>query len=147
MADGASRLAEEDRLAAQLGLRRLLLVEPAEVVELRNWREVEQLLELGHRMDLAAAFEVIGALPHRGVRFAVEVRRPLLELGEVLDRFERALRAEQALDVDATQRRHVDAVPERLRPNIADDVCRRVGVAETIRVYVRSEKGFEPVGY
>jgi hypothetical protein len=40
--------------------------------------------------------------------------RALLEFGEVLDRLQGALRAEEALDVHAAQRRRVDTVPELL---------------------------------
>ena len=57
-------------------------------------------------------------------RVAVEVRRALLELREVLDALQRALRAEEALDVDAAQRRRVDAVAELLRADVADQVRR-----------------------
>jgi len=34
---------------------------------------------------------------------AVEIGAALLELGEILDRLERPLRAEQALDIDSAQ--------------------------------------------
>ena len=54
-------------------------------VELRRRREVEQLLELGHEVDLAAALEDVDALLGGDDRVAVEVGGPLLELGEVLD--------------------------------------------------------------
>ena len=60
----------------------------------------------------------------RDHRVAVEVGGALLELGEVLDRLQRALRAEEALDVHAAQRGRVDAVAELLRADVADQVRR-----------------------
>jgi hypothetical protein len=68
---------------------------------------------------------------------AVEVGRALLELGEVLDRLERALRAEQPLDVDTAQRRRVDAVAAARRADVADRVRRGVGVAVRVAVEAR----------
>jgi hypothetical protein len=88
--------------------------------QLRRRREVEQLLELGHEVHLAAALQRVDALLGGDHRVAVEVGGALLELGEVLDRLQRALRAEQALDVDAAQRRRVDAMAELLRADVAD---------------------------
>ncbi len=100
-------------------------------VELRRRREVEQRLELGHEVDLAAALEDVDALLRRDHRIAVEVRGALLELGEVLDRLERALRAEQPLDVHAAERRRVDPMAELLRPDVADEVRRRRSCARS----------------
>ena len=67
VAGRALRLAEEQRLAAQLGLAGLRRVELAEDVQLRRRREVEQVLELGHEVHLAAALEQVHALA-RGAR-------------------------------------------------------------------------------
>ena len=49
-------------------------------------------------------------------------------------RLQRPLRAEQPLDVDAAQRRRVDAVAELLRADVADQVRRAVGVAVGVAV-------------
>ena len=80
-------------------------------------------------VHLAAALERAHALP-RGARLvAVEVGGALLELREVLDALQGALRSEQTLDADAAQRRRVDAVPVLVRPDVADGMRRRVRVA------------------
>ncbi len=62
VAGRALALAEEDLLAALLAFGRLRRVELAEEVELRGRWEVEEFLELGHEVDLAAAFERVNAL-------------------------------------------------------------------------------------
>src|ERR1044072_4586736 len=79
-------------------------------------------------MDLAAALQDVDPLLGGNHRIAVEVGGALLELGEVLDRLECALRAEQALDVDAAQRRRVDAMAELLRSGIARQMSGGIGV-------------------
>ena len=119
------------RSSCSRGLRR---IELAEHVQLRRRREIEQRLELGHEVHLAAALQDVDALLRGDHRVAVEVRGPLLELGEVLDRLQRPLRAEQPLDVHAAQRRRVDPVAELLRPDVADQVRGRVGVAVHVAV-------------
>src|SRR6185436_21111931 len=97
-------------------------------------REVEERLELAHEVHLAPALEDVDALARRLLGVAVEVRGALLELGEVLDRLERALRAEEALHVDAAQRGRVDAVAELVRPDVADRVRGGVRVAVDVAV-------------
>ncbi len=122
------------RSSLSRGFRR---VELAENVELRRRREVEQLLELRHVVDLAATVQNTCALFDGVFRLAVEIGGALLELGEVLDRFQRPLRSEQPLDVDTAQRRRVDAVAMLIRADIADGVCRGVGVAVGMAVEAR----------
>jgi hypothetical protein len=97
-------------------------VELAVDPELRRGREVEQRQELGHEMHLAAALEDVHILLGGDHRIAVEIGRALLELREVLDALERALRAEQPLDVHPAQRRRIDPVPELLRADVSDEV-------------------------
>ena len=80
-------------------------------------------------MDLAASLQDVHALLGGDHRIAVEVGRPLLELGEILDAPQRPLRAEQPLDVHAAQRRRVEPVPEFLGANVADQVRRAVASA------------------
>ena len=116
-------------------------IEPSEDVQLRRGREVEQVLELAHEVHLAAALERVHALPRRARVVAVEVGGALLELGEVLDALQRALRSEQALDADAAQRRRVDAVPVLVGPDVADGVRGRVGVAVGMAVEARHALG------
>jgi len=65
---------------------------------------------------------------------SVEVGRPLLELREVLDALEQPLRADEALDVHPAQAGRVDPAPELLRPDVADEVERGVGVAVGVAV-------------
>src|SRR5262249_164333 len=97
-------------------------------------REVEQLLELGHGLDLMAAVEDVDALLDGGDEVAVEVRAALLELGEVLDGLHGPLRAEDALDVDAPQGRGLDAVAEFVRANVGSQMVGGVGVAVDVAV-------------
>ena len=85
-------------------------------------------------MDLAAAIQDVDALLGGDHRVAVEVGRPLLELGEVLDAFQRPLRAEQPLDVHSPQRGRVEAVAELLRADVADQVRGAVGAAVDVAV-------------
>src|SRR5215468_7373839 len=61
----------------------------------------------------------------------------LRELREVFNRLQCALRSEQALDIDAAQRRRIDAVPELLRPLFADRVKSGVGVAVRVAIEAR----------
>ena len=142
MAHRALGLAEEDRLAAQFLCGGFLGIELAEDVELGRRREVEQVLELGHEVDLAAALQDVDAFLRGRDRIAVEIGGPLLELGEVLDRFQGPLRAEQALDVHAAQRGHIDPVPILLRPDVADEVGGAVGMAVDVAI----EAGHAPAG-
>ena len=61
--------------------------------QLWSWRKVEQLLKFSHEMDLAAAFQYVHTFLSRNDRIAIEIRCPLLELREILDCFQRSLRA------------------------------------------------------
>ena len=70
-------------------------------------------------------------------RIAVEVGGALLELREVLDGLERALRTEEPLDVHAAQRRRIDPVAELLWSDVADEVRGAVGVAVRVAVEAR----------
>ena len=125
MARGAVRLAEKQFLAAHL---RLASPSPDRVCRsipsFGAGREVQQLLELGHEMDLAATVEDVHALLAGDHGVAIEVRGALLELGEVLDGLQRALRAEESLHVHAAEARRVDAAAQLLRADVADEVRR-----------------------
>src|ERR1700688_675216 len=94
MAARALALTEEDLLAVHFGWRRPSGNELAEDVELGRGREVQHLLEVGHKVDLAAALERVNALLRSDHGVAVEISGALLELGEILDRFQGTLRAE-----------------------------------------------------
>src|SRR5882757_6530325 len=109
VAGTALALAEEDLLPAQLGGGGLAWIELSEHVELRRRRESQKLLELGHDIDLMAALENVDAFLRRDHIVTVEICAPLLEFREILDRFERALRAKQPLDEHASQRGGCDA--------------------------------------
>ena len=50
-----------------------------------NLREIEEFLELGHRVHLTAPFEGIDPLLLGDHRIAVEIRGALFKFGEVLD--------------------------------------------------------------
>ena len=54
-------------------------------------------------MDLAPPVEDVDAFLHRDDRIAIEVGGALLKLGKILDCLQRALGAEKALHVYATQ--------------------------------------------
>ena len=115
MAAGALRLAEEELLAAQLGS-----VSPSRgssrpgQVELRRRREVEHVLHLRHVDDLDPVEDVHALLD--GVDLvAVEVGGALLELGEVLDRAQAALRAVDLLVEQAAQAHRVEPEAALLR--------------------------------
>ena len=85
----------------------------AEDVELRRRRAVEQLLELRHVVDLAAALEDVDALLGRDDGVAVEVGGALLELGEVLTVFS-ARWDPNSCTFTLPQLRRLDAVAELL---------------------------------
>jgi hypothetical protein len=55
--------------------------------ELGRRREVQQFLEFGHVVDLAAALQDVHPLLGGDDRVAIEVGAPLLKFGEILHRF------------------------------------------------------------
>src|SRR5439155_422254 len=130
----ALALAEEDGLPAQLLGRRALWVELSEDIELGGRREVEDLLELRHVVDLAAPLEDVHTLLGGDHGVAVEIGRALLEFGEVLVGLERQLRAEEPLDVHAAQGRRLDSVAKLLRTNVPHQVRRSIGAAVLMTV-------------
>src|SRR5262249_31985774 len=95
---------------------------------------IQQLLKLRHKMNLAAALEDIDALLGRDHRVAVEVGGALLELGEVLDRPQRALRAEEPLDIDSAQGCRLDAATVRLWADVADQMGRAIRMAVDVAI-------------
>src|SRR5260370_7125875 len=122
----AVRLAEEERLAAHLLSGGFCRIELSINIELGSGRKVEYFLKLRHEVNLASTLESVDALLGSDHCVAVKVGRALLEFGEVLDRLQTALRAEQTLDVDAAQRCGLDPVPELLRADVADEVERGI---------------------
>src|SRR5712691_4804731 len=118
MASRALALAEEDLPAAHLGGVRLGGIELAEDVELGRRRKVQHLLKIGHEVDLAAALERVRPFLRRDDDIAVEIGGALLEFGEILDRLQGPLRAEQPLNVQAPERYRFDAMAELLRAGI-----------------------------
>src|SRR5450755_2342297 len=136
VADTALALAEEDLLPAQLSGSGLAWIELSEHVELRCRREPQHLLELGHDVDLMAALENVYALLRRDHIFTVEIGAPLLEFGEILNRFERALRAKQPLNEHASQSGGGDAMAGLRRTSIGRKMRRPVGM--TVRVAIQA---------
>src|SRR5262245_57951318 len=132
--DRAVRLAEEERLAAQLRLAGLRRVETAIDVKLRRGRKVEQFLHLGHEMNLAAALQRVDAFLGGDDLVAVEVSAALFELGEVFNRSQSALRTEEALDIDSAQGGRVYPPPVSLRADVADQMRPSVGVAVDVTI-------------
>src|SRR5665213_267102 len=94
MARRALRFAEKQLLPSELGFGGLLWIEFAKNVQLRRRWKVEQLLDLRHRLHLAAAVKNVDALLGGDDRVAIEVGGALLEFREVLDALQRPLRAE-----------------------------------------------------
>src|SRR6266850_6613368 len=133
MAGRALRLAEEQLLAAQLALGRLRRVETAERRQLGRGREVEHVLHLRHVRHLDPIQDVHPLLD--GVNLvAVEIRRPLLELGEVLDRAEAPLRPVNLLVEHAAQAHRVQAYAPLLGSGIRIDVELPAGVPVDVTV-------------
>ncbi len=130
----ASGLAVEERLALEFGGRGHGGIQLPIDVQLGGRRKIEDRQELRHEVDLGAALQDVDALLGGHAHVAVEVGGPLLELREVLDRLQRALRPEEALDVHAAQRRSVDAVTELLGPDVPDEVGGVVGVTVDVAV-------------
>src|SRR6202171_2807250 len=137
VAGTAPALAEEDLLAAQFGLRGLARIENAEHVELRCRREAQLLLEFRHQAYLGDPVEGVHALLGGDHVVTVEIRSGLLKLGEILDGLERALRAEQPLDLHAAQRRGDDAMAGFLRTGVGGKVRGLVGLAIRVAVEAR----------
>src|SRR5712692_6753803 len=125
----ALALAEEDLLATHLGLCRLGGIELAIDVELGCRRKVQHLFKIGHEVDRGAAREGVRALLRGDHNIAVEIGGALLEFGEILDRLQGTLRAEEPLSVQAAERHRPDAVAELLRTGIGSEVRRAVLVA------------------
>ncbi len=80
------------------------------------------------------AIENVDSFLRGNDRIAVEVSCALFKLSKVFDRFQRALRSEETLNVDATQARCFDAAAILLRANVADEVERAIGVAVDVAV-------------
>src|SRR5262245_49676892 len=136
MADRTVGFAEKHGLSVQLGFGGLFRIQLAINTQLGGWREVQEFLELGHEMHLAATFQYVDAFFRGDYRIPVEVGGALLKLSEIFDASERSLRAEQTLDVHATQGRRVDTMTELLRTNVPDLMRARVRMA--IRVAVET---------
>src|SRR6202011_6051463 len=84
---------------------------------------------IGHEVDLTATLERVHPFL-RGLHYVgVEIGSALLEFGEILDRLQGTLRAEQPLDVHAAQRYRREAVTEPLRARIGGEVRGAVLVA------------------
>src|SRR5204862_7560802 len=105
--------------------------------QLRGRGKIEQLLQLGHEVYLATPFEDVHSLLRGDHRVAIEVCRPLFELREVLHTLERTLRAEQTLDVHAPEAWCLDAPPEFLGADIANQVEGSVRVAVDVAFEAR----------
>jgi len=88
---GALGLPEEQRLAGQLVRAGPWHDRGGQDVELRRRRKIEEVLELSHELDLAAALEDVDALRCAWTGSPSKLGRALLELGEVLDALHRPL--------------------------------------------------------
>src|SRR5882724_8740053 len=134
----ALALAEEDLLAPHLSGRRLAGNELAKDVELRRRRKVQHLFKIGHEVDRGAAREGVRALLRGDHNIAVEIGGALLEFGEILDRLQSTLQAEEPLSVHSAERHRPDAVAELLRAGIGSEVRRTVLVA--VRMTIKASR-------
>ena len=85
MATRAVGFAEEQALSASLGFSRLFRIQLAIDAKLRGWWEVQQLLELRHKMHLTASVEDVDSFLRGDHRIPIEIGSALLKLREVLD--------------------------------------------------------------
>jgi hypothetical protein len=90
--------------------------------------KVDDVLHLRHHRHLIEPVWEVHALALGAHVVAVEVRGPLLELGKVLNRPQRPLRAVNLLVEQAAQAHRVEPKPRRLRPHIWRLVESRVGM-------------------
>jgi hypothetical protein len=84
-------------------------------------REIEHILQLSHVADLDAVEDVHTFL-YSLDRIAVEVRRPLLEFGEVFHRPQAPFRSMSLLIEHAAQARRVETETPVLRPVVGVQV-------------------------
>ena len=126
MTNRATRFAEEQCLAPQFLRTRLGRVQHSEHIQLRSRWEVEQLLNLRHKMNLTPTVENIHPLLGRNNRISIKIRSPLLKLREVLDRFERSLRSKETLNVHSPKARGLDAMSKLLWTSVASQVSSRI---------------------
>ena len=142
MALGAGRFAEEEVLPALFRRGGFLRVHLAVNPQLGCRREIQEFLELRHEMHLAPPFENVGPFFCPDHMIAVEVGPPLLKLREILHALERPLRAEEPLDVEAAQRRGINAMTELLRA----DVSGQMGTGVRMAVRMTLEAGNATAG-
>ena len=107
VAHSASGLAVEERLALEFGSGCPRRVQCSVYVEFGGRWEVEDLLKLGHEMNLAPPFQDIDSLFGRNHRVAVKVCGALLKLGKILDALQCPLGTEQPLNINPSQGRGV----------------------------------------
>src|SRR5690606_25816100 len=117
-------------------------VQLAEDIQLRCGREVQQLLDLGHVMHLVSALEDVDAFLESDDWVAIKVSRALFELGEILNRLEGSLTAEQPLYVYAAQGGRIDPATELLRPDIAHQMEGRICVAVSVAIETRDAEAW-----
>ena len=89
MARATLGLAEEKLLSLHFRRfgRKLLGVEFSVQAQPGSWREVEQFLHLGHKVDLAPPLQRIDPLGRGRYLVAVEIGALLFEFGKILDGF------------------------------------------------------------
>src|SRR5262249_19752879 len=129
MAACAGSFSEEQGLPAHLGFSGLLGIQLAVDAQLRGRREVQELLEFRHEMDLAASFQDVDTLFRGDHRIPIEIGPALLKLRKVLDASEGSLGPERALNVHPAERWGINAMPELLRTDVAGLMRARVRMA------------------
>src|SRR6187455_2441932 len=78
-------LSEEHTLTAQLFLSRFSWVQPTSAIQFWCWREIQHILELCHMADVNAVNHR-KTFFHSADRITVEIGRPELKFGEILNR-------------------------------------------------------------
>lgn len=128
MALRAAALAHEHALTCQFLLAGQMGIEPAERVELRRRRKIDDVLHLRHHRHLVCAIGQVDALPGSADMIAVEVCGALLEFGKILDRAQRPFRPMDLLVEQTAQAGRVETEARGLRPDIGRQMKGRVGV-------------------
>ena len=134
VAGRALGFSEEQLLPAPLRFAGLGGIELSGDAEFGRGRKIKQRLKFRHEMHLTAALQNVRALLHRDHRIAIEISCALLKLREIFHRLQRTLGTEEPLDVHSAQRRCLDTMPEFLRPRVARQMRRSIGVPVGVAV-------------
>src|SRR5208337_2752921 len=117
VAESAPSLAVKQRLSAEFAGASLRAVEFAVDVEFGSGREIQDLHEFRHSMDLGTPFQDVNPFLGGHGDVAVEIGGTLFEFGKVLHGFKGPLRTEESLDIHSPEGGCLNAMPELLGSN------------------------------